>query len=257
MAWYALKEGVPVPKPTPTPTPKPTPTPTPKPTPTPTPSGSETKDPAHTIYLTFDDGPSKNTRTLLDVLKKYPKVKVSFFVVNQATKYVPLIEEEAAQGHTVAVHSYTHDYSKIYTSSSAYWADFDKMNAVVQKYTGKKTTLFRFPGGSSNTVSRRYCKGIMTKLSKEAGQKGYTYFDWNVSSGDAGETKSTDQVYKNVINGIKSNTRKGRASVVLQHDSKSYSVAAVERIIKWGLENGYTFKALTKNSPTAHHHLNN
>ncbi len=246
-AWYALKEGEKDPNPPEMPEP-------PKPTPPPV---DETTDKAHIIYLTFDDGPSKNTRTLLDVLKKYPQVKVSFFVVNQATNYVPLIAEEFQDGHTVAVHSYTHDYKKIYKSTDAYWSDFNKMNDIVEKYTGQRSILFRFPGGSSNTVSRSYSKGIMTTLTKQSKDKGLVYFDWNVSSGDAGETTSTDKVYSNVISGIKSNTKNGRASVVLQHDSKSYSVKAVERIIQWGLQNGYRFLPLSKNSPTAHHHINN
>jgi peptidoglycan/xylan/chitin deacetylase (PgdA/CDA1 family) len=91
----------------------------------------------------------------------------------------------------------------------------------------------------------------------QAEAKGYKYFDWNVSSGDAGGTKETDVVYQNVISGIQSNAKRGRASVVLQHDVKGYSVDAVARIIQWGLQNGYTFMPLSENSPTAHHNIAN
>ena len=96
----------------------------------------------------------------------------------------------------------------------------------------------------------------MTKLAKQMEEKGYYYFDWNVLSGDA-EAKpiSTDEVYKNVTNGIAG--LKGRPAVVLQHDIKKFSLDAVERIIKWGLENGYTFLPLDETSFDAHHGLNN
>jgi hypothetical protein len=84
-------------------------------------------------------------------------------------------------------------------------------------------------------------------------ERGFTYFDWNVDSKDAGGAKTADEVYQNVINGC----RNKKASVVLQHDIHGYSVDAVERIIQWGLANGYTFAALTPDSPTAHHPINN
>ena len=118
--------------------------------------------------------------------------------------------------------------------------------------TGQETKLVRFPGGSSNTVSD-FNPGIMTTLAQQLHDKGYEYFDWNVSSGDAGETTSTDQVVENVISGIQSHN----VSVVLQHDIKAFSVDAVEKIIQWGLNNGYTFLPLNFDSPPAHHHINN
>ena len=201
------------------------------------------------IYLTFDDGPGPYTRQLLDVLKKY-NVKATFFVVN--TKYVNLLSDIAAEGHSIGIHSATHTYSEIYASEEAYFEDLQKMQNIIEEKTGIKTTLLRFPGGSSNKVSS-FNPGIMTRLTKAVEDMGYQYFDWNVSSGDAGGTKDTDQVFQNVISGV----QKHNVSIVLQHDIKSYSVAAVERIIAWGLENGYTFCALDSSSPTAHHGVNN
>ena len=197
------------------------------------------------IYLTFDDGPSKYTEKLLDVLAKY-NVKATFFVVK--TGRTDLIAREAAEGHTVAVHSLTHEYSTIYASEEAYFADLDAMNEIIKEKTGSYSKLLRFPGGSSNSVSRHYSTGIMTRLTKLVEEKGYKYFDWNVSSGDAGGTTSTEQVYKNVISGVKNR----KYSVVLQHDIKGFSVNAVEKIIVWGLEHGFTFLPLTEDSPGAH-----
>ena len=204
------------------------------------------------IYLTFDDGPGPYTEDLLAILKKY-KVRATFFVTHGFPKYEDMIGKEAAAGHTVAVHTYTHDYGQIYASTDAYWSDFNRMNDIVEDQTGKRTTLFRFPGGSSNTVSANYSSGIMTKLVKQAADKGYTYFDWNVSSGDAGGTTSPSGVYSNCVAGVSSHD----TSVILCHDIKSYTVEAMEDFIEWALKEGYTFLPLSPYSPTAHHGVNN
>ena len=201
------------------------------------------------IYLTFDDGPSAHTERLLAILDKYD-VKATFFVVNYG--YRDMIGREAAAGHAVAVHSLTHDYQAIYASEAAYFADLQAMNEIIKAQTGSYTTMLRFPGGSSNKVSL-FNPGIMTRLTQAVTDAGYQYYDWNVSSGDAGLTTDTNEVYQNVIDGV----RNYNVSIVLQHDSKGYSVDAVERIIQWGLSNGYTFLPLTPSSPTAHHNLNN
>ncbi len=215
-----------------------------------------TIDEAYIVYLTFDDGPGPYTDRLLGILKKY-NVKATFFTTSAYEDYLNCIAKEAEDGHTVAVHTYTHAYDKIYTSTDAYWADFDSQNKVIKQQTGSATTLFRFPGGSSNAISASYSKGIMTKLVEQSEAKGYAYYDWNISSGDAGETTDTQTVVNNVIDGIKTQSSYGCSSIVLQHDIKDFSVDAVEEIIKWGLENGYSFRALTPDSPKAHHAVSN
>ena len=204
------------------------------------------------VYLTFDDGPGAHTQQLLDILDKY-NVKVTFFVTNVNNGYENMIAKEAAAGHTVAIHSASHDYKKIYSSVDAYFADLNEMSDIIYAQTGQRPKLIRFPGGSSNTVSLKYCSGIMTTLTRAVTDQGYKYFDWNVSSGDAGGTTSTEEVYQNVVNGMKSHN----VSVVLQHDIKGFSVNAVERIIQWGLANGYTFLPLTTSTEDVHHGVNN
>lgn len=204
------------------------------------------------VYLTFDDGPGAHTQQLLDILDKY-NIKVTFFVTNVNSGYENMIAKEAAAGHTVAIHSASHDYKKIYSSVDAYFADLNEMSDIIYAQTGQRPKLIRFPGGSSNTVSLKYCSGIMTTLTKAVTDQGYKYFDWNVSSGDAGGTTSTEEVYQNVVNGMKSHN----VSVVLQHDIKGFSVNAVERIIQWGLANGYTFLPLTTSTEDVHHGVNN
>lgn len=217
------------------------------------PIGEEEEAKGKVIYLTFDDGPSGYTSKLLDVLDKY-NVKATFFVCNNGLDW--LIEEEYKRGHTVAVHGWTHDYKKLYSSVDGFYENFYKMQDRIYELTGERPTLLRFPGGSSNAVSRQYCKGIMTTLTKDVEEKGLHYFDWNVLAGDSeAQPISTEQVYKNVINGIL--YLKGKPAVVLQHDIKGFSVNAVEDIIKWGLENGYTFLPLDETSYGAHQRLNN
>lgn len=201
------------------------------------------------IYLTFDDGPSAYTRKLLDTLAQY-NVKATFFVVN--TGYIDIVSEIVAQGHSIGIHSITHNFGQIYASEEAFFNDLYGMQDIIRQKTGVTTTLMRFPGGSSNLASS-FNPGIMRRLVPMVVEKGFQYFDWNVSSGDGGGVWTEDAVYWNVINGVSTKS----VSVVLQHDSKNFSVDAVERIIIWGLNNGYRFLPLTPDSPGAHHRINN
>ncbi len=209
-----------------------------------------------TIYLTFDDGPSMYTNELLDILKKYD-VKVTFFVTDQALThgYDDVILRAYQEGHTIGLHSNSHNYSYIYSSVDNYFNDLYRIQEKVKRITGYTSTIIRFPGGSSNTVSKSYDGGIkiMSKLTDEVTLRGFRYFDWNVVSGDAGETYNTDKVISNVVNSLGN----GSTYVVLQHDIKKFSVDAVEEIIKYGLSHGYQFRPLTMNSPRVEHGVNN
>ena len=174
----------------------------------------------------------------------------TFFVTASLPKYVSCIGRAFEAGHKIGVHSYSHEYEKIYADEEAFFDDFLRMQEIIRQQTGSYTDILRFPGGSSNTVSS-FQPGIMTQLTEDINGLGYQYFDWNVPSGDAGETTHSSAVAQNVIDGIRE-LPEGRAAIVLQHDIKSFSVEAVEKIIKWGLENGYTFRTLDLTSPAAH-----
>ena len=204
------------------------------------------------IYLTFDDGPGAYTGRLLDILKQY-NVKATFFVTCSGSD--DLIRREYDEGHTVGLHTCTHAYDYIYQNEGTFFSDLERIQDRVKNITGFTSTITRFPGGSSNTVSARYDGGqrIMSKLTKSVQDRGFTYFDWNISSGDAGGAYTADQVYNNVV----SHLGKGGSYVILQHDIKGFSVDAVERIINYGLSHGYTFLPLTTSSFTAHHGVNN
>lgn len=201
------------------------------------------------VYLTFDDGPSIYTNELLDILKKY-NVKATFFVTGHGED--SLIRREYDEGHKIALHTNTHDYSYVYSSVDNYFNDLYAVKDRVKRITGEDTNLIRFPGGSSNTVSMNYTPGIMSVLVNEVRNRGFYYFDWNVSSGDGGSPTVPDVIYNNVVSSLKDGS-----SVVLQHDTKKYSIDAVERIIQYCQANGYTFATLKENSPGAHHGVNN
>lgn len=213
-------------------------------------SRPETENPeGKVIYLTFDDGPGPYTEKLLRILEKYD-VQATFFVINSG--YTHLIGDIVEAGHAIGIHSVSHTYSEIYASPDAFFDDLLTMQQIIYEESGVKTYLMRFPGGSSNTVSR-FSPGIMTYLTQAVQDNGFCYFDWNVDSNDAGGAKDWEDVYDNLKKGVQGR----RISVVLQHDIKGFSVDAVERFIIWALDNGYTFQKLDMTSPTAHHGVNN
>ena len=203
------------------------------------------------IYLTFDDGPStKNTARLLDILKE-ENVKATFFLTDKTnTDY--LIKRMYDEGHTIGLHTASHNYKYIYSSTTNFIKDIEKIQEKVARITGEKSSIIRFPGGSSNTVSS-FNPGIMCTLSNMVIEKGYHYFDWNVSSGDAGSGRSKKNTYRNVTN----NLSKNRANVVLMHDIYDSTVDAVKDIIKYGKDNGYTFEKITMDTEMYTHYVNN
>lgn len=206
------------------------------------------------IYLTFDDGPTTTiTPQILDILKK-KNVKATFFILNYSEAGEQVVKREVAEGHTVAIHGYSHNYNTIYQSVDAYMQNITMLQDRIRNSTGYNATITRFPGGSSNTVSK-YNPGIMTILTKEVVDRGYKYFDWNVSSGDAGGAKTAEDVYNNVTK----NLSKSRMNVVLMHDfnGNTKTLNALEAIIDYGIENGYTFARITENTPMVTHGVNN
>ena len=126
------------------------------------------------------------------------------------------------------------------------------MNSVIEKYTGAKSKIFRFPGGSSNTVSRSYAKGVVKQIANKMLNDGYQYFDWDVSSGDAAGA-GRSKIYQNVVNGVKSCSR----CIVLMHDIKATTANELDNILKTLTASGYRFAPLTINSPTVHHKIAN
>ena len=201
------------------------------------------------IYLTFDDGPGLYTEELLELLDKYG-VKVTFFVCG--SKNTDLYRKIVEAGHSIGAHCYVHDYNVVYKSDEAYFEDLNKILDLIYESTGVNTTLIRFPGGASNKVSM-ICPGIMTRITEQVTNMGYQYVDWNVSAEDS-VTKDTAEILNYMIK----DTPKWKYPIVLQHpEGRSFSFAAVEDYIVWGVENGYTFLPLTPESPLEQHRVKN
>ena len=179
------------------------------------------------VYLTFDDGPSENTDKILDILDDY-NVKATFFVVGKdVDKYAEEYERIVEEGHTIGMHSFSHNYSDIYSSEEAFTKDFDKIHDLIEDTTGVDTKYYRFPGGSSNVVSAvdmDTLKGILS-------DRGVVFFDWNVSSGDATTEEITcDELIDNVMTDVV----KYKTSIVLLHDAanKDTTVEALPQLIE-------------------------
>ena len=204
------------------------------------------------IYLTFDDGPGPYTHTLLDILDKYG-VKATFFVTGQFPKHFDMIGESYRRGHTIAMHTYTHEFSEIYASTENYYADLERIKNLCVEQTGVEPGIIRFPGGTANSVSKKYCTGIMSAIAEGVGYRGYLYCDWNVDSRDSVGVTDPVEVANNVIEGV----QKKDVSIVLQHDIQKHSVDAVETIICWGLANGYKFLPMDESTPMVHQTIKN
>lgn len=206
------------------------------------------------IYLTFDDGPSLNiTPKILDILKK-KNIKATFFVLNFDDSKEYLIKRIIDEGHSIGIHGYSHNYKQIYASKDAFMSNVYTLQDKIFKITGIKSNIIRFPGGSSNTVSK-FNPGIMSALTKEVLAKGFRYYDWNVSAEDAAGAKTPTAVYNNVVNYLKKN----RSNVVLMHDFSGAKATseALESIIDFGISNGYTFMPITFNTEPITHGVNN
>lgn len=190
------------------------------------------------VYLTFDDGPSPVTADLLDLLKA-EGIKATFFVVGAHPSEFKdsLLKRIVSEGHSLGNHSYSHDYSRIYTSRENFWRDFKSMEDHLYDVTGIRPVLMRFPGGSRGSYARRSMH-VMERLRKDMDRLGYIYVDWNVLGGDV---ESDDPQY--YIDQVIRQVRGKQRATVLFHDTASNPeiLEALPVIIEELQEKGYTF----------------
>ena len=193
------------------------------------------------VYLTFDDGPSVCTDQILNILRQ-ERVKATFFVTAQFTPYLNRMAAIAKDGHEVAIHTYSHNF-KIYKSIDSYFADLNKLNDLIEKYTGKRSRIMRFPGGSSNSIYRKYNSDpkFMDRLCVALLDSGYQFVDWNLDSGDArGNNIAADRLVRSAC-GSRHNIQ-----CLLMHDTgaKRTTVTALPQIIRYFKQHGYEFGVL-------------
>lgn len=187
----------------------------------------EIPEAAHKVYLTFDDGPSKYTEDILDILDTYD-VKATFFVLGKEDEHsIEMLREIARRGHTIGMHSYSHKYADIYGSLEAFSADYYRIYSYILENTGIQSTCYRFPGGSSNTISDLDMQIFADFLEEQE----VVFYDWNISSEDAGRTLlDVDALVENATADI----LKHGTSIILMHDaaSRPTTVEALPEIIE-------------------------
>ena len=203
------------------------------------------------VYLTFDDGPSSNTSKILDILNEHG-VKGTFFVVGRLSDTTtPMYKRIVNEGHAIGMHSYTHKYKEIYSSVDSFVYDVEKIQSLIYEQTGVMSKLYRFPGGSSNRVS----KTDMSLLVDELNKRDIQYFDWNVVSGDASSTYGLSK--EEIVRKCTQGALEEEDAVILMHDlpEKATTVAALPEIIEYFQSIGVEILPLDENAVTAHHDI--
>lgn len=193
-----------------------------------------------TIYLTFDDGPSARTAEILDILEQ-EDAKATFFVIGRTDEQSrQLMQRIVADGHTLAMHSYSHNYEQIYASVDAYLADMYQLFTLLREVTGETPSCFRFPGGSING----YNHGVYQEILTEMLRRGFVPFDWNLSSGDATGAAITKS---KILNNVVAKSAAVNRGIVLMHDAapKTTTVSALPEMIAGLRKNGFELDRLT------------
>ena len=241
-------------KPSPSQSPTPTPTPVPTPLPKPLAEAITPEDPypelygdnphqefrpkeENVIYLTFDDGPSQVTESLLDILRQ-EEVPATFFLMGNVSEKKEILKRMLYDGHTIGVHTYTHDYRYVYWNKSSFLADFCRQYYAIWDATGYRPRIFRFPGGSVNSYNTHLYRDLISEMEG----RGFAYYDWNVTSEDAAGAEHPEEQLAELL----TQSQNKPAIIALLHDTDrnphiAETVAQYIRVMK---EAGYRFKAL-------------
>lgn len=202
---------------------------------------------AKRVYLTFDDGPSIYTGQILDILAANG-VKATFFVIGKDETYYEYYKRIVDEGHTIGMHSYSHVYQDFYKSEKAFGDELEKLNDLIYEVTGTKSTIFRFPGGSSNSVAPLPIQNYIAYLNEH----NINYYDWNALSGDAVTTGlASDQLVNNIMHDVEKN----QDSVVLMHDLQTThnTVESLQLLIDTLKSEGYEILPIDENTPLIQH----
>ncbi len=186
-------------------------------------------------YLTFDDGPSSNTEEILDILKNN-NIKATFFIVGWCIDgREDILQRIADEGHTIGIHSYSHEYEEIYASTEAYLSDFNETYKKIYEVTGVKPWAFRFPGGSRNSFNSETADDIIAEMSR----RGFEFFDWSCATSDATVGATYDSCVENFRDTLGSDHE-----TVLMHDSKELTKEYLQDVIDYAKSEGYSFETV-------------
>lgn len=204
----------------------------------------KTELPEKVVFLTFDDGPSKNTVKILDTLKEY-NVKATFFVIgeNLTESGVEIAKRALAEGHMLGMHTDTHRYEKIYSSVDSFLADYDKLASRFVEEFGECPAIFRFPGGSYSA----YINPIKVQLREELERRGFIGYDWSASGEDSVGTPTAASIKQNIFESIEGQ----KQPILLLHDSPCSNLTAevLPEVIEKLSAEGYEFRTLQYREP--------
>lgn len=196
------------------------------------------------IYLTFDDGPSKNTYRILDILEKLD-IKATFFIVggNITDEYEDCLKRMINEGHTIGIHCYSHVCRDLYCSVERFLEDFNEVYQKIYEVTGERVNIYRFPWGSSNPYNKKIKDTIIDELER----RGFTCYDWTTSADDSIGKPTPYSMKKN----IKKDLKLSDHPIVLMHDGASNKLTpkTLPEIIKMLQEYGYEFDTLDNRKP--------
>lgn len=212
-------------------------------------SAEVTNNTGKRAYLTFDDGPSDYTMELLDVLDEYD-VKATFFVIGRDETYYDCYREIVNRGHVLALHSYTHNYKQIYSSKDNFVKDIEELRKLLYDVTGVNAIYYRFPGGSSNSMS----KVPMSELVAYVEEQGLVYFDWNALNQDAVSGCLTPE---QLVDNIMQDAKNHNDVVILMHDLKERhtTIESIPLLIETLRKEGYEILPIDENTPLVRHHI--
>ena len=196
---------------------------------------AEEAQPQRVVYLTFDDGPKKDTPELLALLEELD-VPATFFLVGLSVRAFPEYARMIVDaGYTVGCHSMTHSYSRLKSGTDYVGRDLVRFTELMRETVGEdfSTDLYRFPGGSSSYASR-------TKTFVR--DQGYAWFDWNVMTGDAQYTFKSDQA---MLDYTLSQVKDKEVIILLMHEAKERTRRILPELVAYFRENGYAFRALS------------
>ena len=198
------------------------------------------------VYLTFDDGPSKETEKILDILKKR-QVKATFFSIGRDDAFSKkMYQRIVKEGHTLGMHSYSHQYKEIYQSMKSFQTDYERISNCLTAATGIKPLYYRFPGGSTEAAA----KLSLTDLDVYFSTQGASYFDWNVIAAN-NTTVSVNKMVDSVMNGVVLYD----TSIVLMYDSADRKMTAksLDKILERLINDGYEILPIDENTISIHH----
>lgn len=186
-------------------------------------------------YLTFDDGPSKYTPQILEILREND-IKATFFITGWCIEgKEDILRQVAEEGHTIGLHSWSHDYEGIYSSTNSWLEDFARVYRKVYAVTGQQPWCFRFPGGSYNNFNRDTADDIIAEMDR----RGFAFYDWNAATADASTSATYDSCLENIRDSINADHE-----VVLMHDSLELTPEYLQDVIDYIRGQGYTFETV-------------